>query len=197
MKAMVDIFLPRNGVQAVAKVFQDISKHFEYRSYEKGDRVYKSVSGRLGIPGRVKTHRSKSAQTGVSAGTGDHAGHLVGDRFGASGGADNLSLQNWKVNSNGSFYQIEDMWAKKLKEGTGIEVSVIDISRKGEDRPFMRHVEWTEIAPDGKRLPAQKLEFANTHTPQSRDKQHIPPTVSSPQSNNVLGVDFVNKKKLP
>ena len=197
MKTVVNNFLQRHSAQAVAKLLPDISKRFQYSSYEKGDRIYKSVSGPLGIPGSVLTHRSKSAQASVSSGTGDHAGHLIGDRFGASGTAENLSLQNWKANSNGSFYQLEDMWAKKLKEGTGIEVNVIDVTRKGEDRPFMRHVEWTEIAPDGKRLPAQKLEFANTHTPQSRDKQSIPPTVSSPQRNNVIGVDFVNKKKLP
>lgn len=197
MKGTVDAFLQRHGAQAVAKILPDISRSFKYESFEQGDRIYKRVSGRLGVPGSVKTNRSKSAQTGVSAGTGDHAGHLIGDRFGASGGAENLSLQNWKANSNGTFYQLEDMWAKKLEKGTGIEVTVTDITRKGEDRPFMRRVEWTEISPDGARLQTEKLDFANTHTPQSRTKQDIPPTVTSPQDGNVINVDFVNKKKLP
>lgn len=197
MKAVVDSFLQRRGATAVAKLLPDISKRFECRDWETTDRVYKQVTGRLGVPGTVKTHRSKSAQTAVSGGTGDHAGHLVGDRFGAPGGAENLSRQNWKANSHGTFYQLEDDWAKKLKDGTGIEVKVTDITRKGEDRPFMRHVEWTEIAPDGTRLSPQQLDFANTHTPLSRDKSGIAPTVSSPQSNNVIDVDFVNKKRLP
>ena len=197
MKLSVDGFLQRHGAEAIAKLLPDISRRFEYRDWETPDRVYKQVSGRLGVPGSVKTHRSKSAQTSVSDGTGDHAGHLVGNRFGASGGPENLSRQNWKANSYGTFYQLEDDWAKKLKAGSGIEVTVTDITRKGEDRPFMRRVEWTEITPDGSRLPPRQIDFANTHTPQSRDKSGIGPTVNSPQENNVIHADFVNKKKLP
>jgi len=197
MKQVVNSFLRRHGAEAVAKILPDISKQYQYRTYESADRVYKSVSGRLGVPGSVMRHRSTSAQRSVSGGTGDHAGHLVGDRFGASGGIENLSQQNWKANSNGTFYQLEDMWADKLSKGSGIEVQVIDVAKKGEDRPFMRHVEWIEITPEGKRLPTQKLEFANTHTHESRVKQGIAPTVSSPQKDNVINVDFVNKKRLP
>lgn len=197
MKDIVDSFLRRHGVEMITKLLPDISRRYEYRSWDAPDRAYKQVSGRLGVPGAVKTHRSKSSQTAVSEGTGDHAGHLVGDRFGASGGTENLSRQNWQANSYGTFYKLEDSWAKSLKEGTGIEVKVTDITRKGEDRPFMRRVEWTEITPDGVRLPSQQIEFANTHTPMSRDKSGIAPTVSSPQENNVIHADFVNKKKLP
>ncbi|MFM2095431.1 MAG: hypothetical protein RIS70_2555 [Planctomycetota bacterium] len=196
MKTTVDGFLVRHAAQAVAKRLPDISKRFDYRNWETTDRVYKQVSGRLGVPGSVMRHRSKSAQSAVSSGTGDHAGHLIGDRFGASGGAANLSRQNWKANSYGTYHSLEDEWARKLKEGSGIEVTVTDITRKGEDRPFMRRVEWTEISPDGKRLDPKQLDFANTHTPESRAMSGIEPTVTFPQKNNVIHADFVNKTRL-
>lgn len=193
MKIVVDRSI-KSSVTAI-KNLPDISRHFSFRRFEKNGNVYQEASGRLGIPGKVKRHRSKSAQKGVSAGTGDDAGHLIGDRFGPPGTAENLTQQNWKANRQGTFRQLEDRWAKKLKEGTGIEVKVSDVTRKGEDRPFMRKVEWTEIAPDGKRT-SNELTFANTHTPKSRDKQAVPPTVTSPQKDNVIHVDFVKKKKL-
>lgn len=193
MKIVVDRTI-KSSAKAI-KNLPDISRHFSFRRFEKNGNIYQEASGRLGIPGKVKTHRSKSAQQGVSGGTGDDAGHLIGDRFGAPGTAENLTQQNWKANRQGTFRQLEDRWAQKLKEGTGIDVKVSDVTRKGEDRPFMRKVEWTEIAPDGTRT-TNELTFANTHTPKSRDKQAIPPTVTSPQKDNVINVDFVNKNKL-
>lgn len=173
----------------------DIRNQFSFRSVEKDGKVYRIGEGRLGVPGKVKTHRSKSAQSGVSSGTGDDAGHLIGNRFGAPGDAQNLTKQNWKANRYGSYKQLEDQWAKKLKEGSGIEVDVIDITRKGEDRPFMRRVEWTEIAPDGSRSKTS-LDFANTHTPRSRTKQNVAPTMSKPQKDNVINVDFKKGKNV-
>ncbi len=193
MKIVVDRSI-KSSVVAI-KHLPDISKHFSFRRFEKNGNVYQEASGRLGIPGQVKTHRSQSAQKGVSGGTGDDAGHLIGDRFGAPGTAENLTQQNWIANRQGTFRQLEDSWAKKLKEGTGIEVKVSDVTRQGEDRPFMRKVEWTEIAPDGKRS-SNELTFANTHTPKSRDMQAIPTSVTSPQKDNVIHVDFGNKKKV-
>ncbi|WP_220498435.1 DNA/RNA non-specific endonuclease [Rhodopirellula sp. JC639] len=193
MKLVVDRAVKSST--AAVKNLPDISRHFTFRQFEKNGKVYQEASGRLGIPGKVRTHRSKSAQTKVSGGTGDDAGHLIGDRFGAPGTSENLTQQNWKSNRQGTFRQLEDRWAKKLKQGTGIDVKVSDVTRKGEDRPFMRKVEWTEIAPDGTRT-KNELTFANTHTPKSRDQQGIQPTVTSPQKDNVIGVDFVNKKKL-
>ncbi len=191
MKTLVDRSV-KSATTAV-KVLPDISKRFQFRTFEKNGQIYKEASGKLGVPGTVKTHRSKSAQSSVSSGTGDDAGHLLGDRFGAPGSAENLSQQNWIANRQGTFRQLEDSWAEKLKSGTGVEVKVSDVTRRGEDRPFMRKVEWTETAPNGTQS-KHELTFANTHTPKSRDMQSIPPTVSSPQSNNVIPVDFTKKK---
>jgi hypothetical protein len=48
-----------------------------------------------------------------------------------------------------------------------IDVQVTDVTRVGEDRPFMRNVQWTETAPDGT-VKSYEVDFANTTTPESR-----------------------------
>ena len=175
----------------------DVSGRYQFsETVAKNGSTYKTARGELGEPGKVVKHRSGSAQKGVSAGTGDDAGHLIGDRFGAPGDARNLSAQNWRANQHGTFKQLENLWARKLKAGSRIEVEVTDVTRAGEDRPFMRKARWTETLPDGTRE-AQEMIFANTHTPKSRAARQIPPTVSGPQKNNVINYDFVNKKRLP
>jgi hypothetical protein len=131
----------------------------------------------------------------VSAGTGDDAGHLIGDRFGAPGGPQNLSPQNWVSNRYGTYKHLEDDWAARLLEGFEIHVTVIDITRVGEDRPFVREVRWTERSPEGSTRP-NELTFANMHTPRSREAQGIEPTVTEPQENNVIEVDFQKRTRI-
>jgi hypothetical protein len=88
----------------------DISGNFHFETIDRAHYVYKIGSGQLGVPGTVKTHRSKREQSKVSSGTGDDAGHLIGDRFGAPGGAENLGPQNWIQNQYGTFKQLENTW---------------------------------------------------------------------------------------
>lgn len=195
MKELVEQFMASRRAGKIATVLPDISKNFKFKTYVKNDKVYKEASGRLGIPGKVKTHRSKSAQASVSSGTGDDAGHLIGNRFGAPGDQINLEPQNWISNRGGTFKHLEDGWERKLQEGWGIEVTVVDISKKSTDRPFMRRVEWTEISPTGQRT-THSLDYANPHTAKSREMREIEPTVLTPQENNVTYVDFANKKIL-
>jgi hypothetical protein len=192
MKMIVERSL--KSAPQVAKNLPDVSRQFTFRRFEQNGQIYQEASGRLGVPDRVRTHRNPTAQRGVSSGTGDDAGHLIGDRFGAPGGFENLSQQNWIANRSGTFKQLEDTWAQKLKEGTGIEVQIRDVTRQGEDRPFMRKAAWTEIAPDGSRTQHELL-FANTHSAKSREMQGVPPTVNHPQSDNVIPLDFVNKRR--
>lgn len=165
----------------VANVLPDISKRFVWiPRHRRGAFEVEGISGQLGIPGKVKTHRQKGAQTGISSGTGDHAGHRIGIQFGAPGDASNLALQNANINTyapkglqeafqghGGSYLEMESEWAEKLESGYRIDVLVEDLYRNGEMRPFTRHVEWTETPPNG--LPTHRqLEFANTTSPQSR-----------------------------
>ncbi len=183
------------AARAARRVLPDISGQFRFRTFEQNGYKYHVGSGRLGVPGKVKEHRSSYAQSKVSKGTGDDAGHLIGNRFGAPGGTENLGLQNWRANQYGSFKQLENQWARKLQEGTGIEVVVRDITKAGETRPFARRVEWTEVLPNGQKT-RHELTFMNAHTDKSRAMQNIPPTVLSPQTDNVIHVDFVNRQRL-
>jgi RHS repeat-associated protein len=66
------------------------------------------AEGPLCNPNRIQNeHRDTSAQRNVSAGTGDHAGHLIGNQFGGPGGQENLTrmcptlnLSGWKKMEN-------------------------------------------------------------------------------------------------
>lgn len=186
LRELVADFLRENRVAAVvAHVLPDISHHFRFRVYSEGGYRFVEGSGKLGVPGKVLKHRSQSAQHAVSHGTGDHAGHLIGNQFGAPGGGLNLGRQNANINTyapkvqqnwagqGGSYLKLEKEWEQKLKDGYGIEVRVRDRYRFGEDRPIARHVEWTEIHPSGGRT-TQRLEFLNTTSPQSRAAMGMP-----------------------
>ena len=174
----------------------DVRGNFRFREFERNGKSYKEGSGRLGVPGRVQTFRETGAQRGVSAGTGDDAGHLIGNRFGATGGPENLSQQNWIANRYGSYKGLEDDWAERLRQGSDIEVTVTDVTRPGEDRPFMRDVSWAETLPDGT-VRKEQLTFMNSHTPKSRTAQDIPPTNVDGQGGKVIHYDFQNRKPLP
>lgn len=194
-RAVAQFFEKSGAVRVVKQALPDISSQFRFRKFEQNGYQYHVGSGRLGVPGKVKEHRSGYAQTKVSKGTGDDAGHLIGNRFGAPGGTENLGLQNWRANQYGTFKQLENRWAQKLKDGTGVEVVVRDITKAGETRPFARAVEWTEVLPNGQTT-QHKLTFMNAHTDKSRTMQNIPPTVLAPQTDNVIHVDFVNRQRL-
>jgi hypothetical protein len=114
---------------------------------------------------------------------------LIGNQFGAPGDAQNLSLQNWKMNQGGgTFHDLESAWAEKLKLGVRIKVEVTDITKAGEDRPFVREVTWTETNLDGS-VKSGKMTFGNFETEKGRIAKGIPPTVDSPQTNNVIPID--------
>lgn len=166
-------FLNRYGSpRGIARVLPDISKNFTFKSYLQGDDLIKEASGRLGVPGKVMTHRHQASQRLVSEGLGEDAGHLIGNRFGAPGGVENLSPQNWMQNRYGTFKNLENSWAEKLQNGIGIEVNVKDVYKAGETRPWRRIVEWTEIHPNGGRI-SDRLDFLNTHSQRSRNAQGI------------------------
>jgi len=205
MRRLVKKFLHDFNVKP-AKTAQlaDISGRFDFpKRYRRGDYEYVEASGRLGVPGKVKKHRDTGAQRDVSSGTGDHAGHLIGNRFGGPGDARNLTQQNAYINSyarkgdqhwsgkGGSYLHLEDFWEEQLHKGVGIDVRLRDMFRPGADRPIGRLVEWTEIYPDGK---SQKftVDFLNAHTPNSRLKQGVPvPKYDQPAE--VYGLDDYRK----
>ncbi|MDZ7637376.1 MAG: DNA/RNA non-specific endonuclease [Bryobacterales bacterium] len=173
LRGKIADFLKHHGVaRGIARVLPDISRNFTFRSYKHGDDLIKEAGGRLGVPGTVMTHRNEAAQRLISEGIGEDAGHLIGNRFGAPGGVENLSPQNWAQNRFGTFKKLENQWADKLKNGIGIEVNVKDVYKPGETRPWRRIVEWTEIQPNGGRI-TDRLDFLNTHSTRSRTAQGI------------------------
>ncbi len=159
----------------------DISSRFVFRSWTQGSYDYKEASGELGTPGQVVTHRSVAAQRAMSSGSGEHAGHLIGIQFGAPGDVRNLGLQNPNMNTfapkalqealrgpGGSYHDLESRWTANLRQGYKITVTVRDKYRHGENRPFSRWVQWTEVTPAGVQAPSQSLEFGNFGSFQSR-----------------------------
>lgn len=165
----------------VGRNLPDISGRFVFKPrWREGSFEYEQIGGRLGVPGKVMTHRDELAQRAISTGTGEHAGHRIAIRFGAPGDARNMSLQNPNMNtyapkvhqealqgSGASYYRLEDEWAEKLQRGIGIDVVVRDKYRPGESRPIARFVEWTEIAPNGA-VTRNTRDFGNFGSPQQR-----------------------------
>lgn len=198
MRRTIDRFLTRHGGgKVVNEVLPDVGGQFRFRTYTQGDRVVKEASGRLGVPGKVRSHRktnpseARKAQSGVSSGSGDHAGHMIADQFGAPPGkpnqlglgTENLSLQNHRMNSGGTWWDLEKQWSKKLDEGYGYEITVSDWFRKGETRPYKRKVSGIEIAPDGKRKPFNaegEVIYGNFSTEKSRKAMGIESTQDKP-----------------
>jgi len=172
----------------------DVSGNYTFREYKDGPYTYKEAKGQLGMPGEVVEHRSQGAQRAVSKGTGDDAGHLIDNRFGAPGGGENLSPQNWKANRHGTYKDLGDKWAAKRKRGIEIDVQVTDVTRAGEDRPFLREVQWTETAPDGSAT-TYKLDFANTQTEKSRLMRGVPETANGGES-TLIPVDFEKRQRI-
>ena len=73
---------------------------------------------------------------------GDHAGHLVGDRFGGSPELDNLVSQLASVNLS-EYKKLENIWAKALEEGKNVSVN-IEVKYGGDSlRPSEFIVEYT------------------------------------------------------
>lgn len=172
----------------------DVRGQYQFETFMRDGKTYKQAYGWLGMPDQVATHRSPADQRRVAGGTGDDAGHLIGNRFGAPGGAANLSQQNWKANRYGTYKDIENIWASKRRVGIDIYVQVTDVFRPGEVRPFMRNVQWLERT--GGRETRFEVDFANAHTPESRLAQQIPPTNVGKTGAQVIHVDFKTRQRL-
>lgn len=153
---------PLPAADVAARRLPDIGRQFRFPetyTVRVADKTYQvqEASGRLGVPGLVRRHRDRSAQSAVSSGSGDHAGHLIADQFGAPGDARNLSRQNRIMNSGGgTFHDLERRWQA-------------------------HSADWTTRG--GRTVPG------------SRTAQGIEPTVSSPQTDNVIEVDFRNRRR--
>lgn len=171
----------------------DVRGQYKFASWISAGKTYKQAWGWLGMPHHVALYRSTKDQKQVSGGTGDDAGHLIGNRFGAPGGVDNLSLQNSKTNRYGTYKDLENMWERKRLNKVDVWVQVTDVTRFGEVRPFMRNVKWTELINGNETT--HEVDFANTHTALSRLAQNIAPTIVTVDA-EIIRVDFRKKERL-
>ena len=168
LRELVESFLKGRGAAAVAKRLPDVSRRFTFTATVVAGKEHKVVEGWLGVPGRVKTHRSAAAQKGVSAGSGDDAGHLVGNQFGAPGDSRNLSLQNWIMNrGQGTWFDLEKQWADLLQSGHKVRVKITDIAEPGR-RPYHRKAEWTVVGPDGRTTTNHTMDYLNATSARGR-----------------------------
>lgn len=171
---------PVTSVGLVSPSSGNVVGRFTFRSWSGMDYQYVQASGELGVPGEVVTHRDERAQRQVSAGTGEHAGHLIAIQFGAPGDSRNLGLQNPNMNTfapkkyqeafagpGGSYYNLESTWKELLLDGWKIDVIVTDKYRRGEDRPFTRSVSWNAVSAWGEKQ-GGALDFGNFDSPQKR-----------------------------
>jgi hypothetical protein len=171
---------PVTSAGLVALGSGDVRGRFTFREWSGADYRYVQASGELGVPGDVVTHRDEKEQRQVSAGTGEHAGHLIGIQFGAPGDARNLGLQNPNMNTfapkkyqeafvgpGGSYHNLESTWKELLLDGWKVSVTVTDKYRAGEERPFTRSVSWTAISAWGEKQ-CGALDFGNFDSPQKR-----------------------------
>ena len=74
----------------------------EYKSHTGRGYYYKNINGKLAT---------------------DHSGHLIADRFGASGDMDNLIAMHGKLNT-GEWAKLEAEWASNISLGKKVEVSI-------------------------------------------------------------------------
>jgi DNA uptake protein ComE-like DNA-binding protein len=162
---------------------QEQKSDHEHRSIERDGKKYDQSKGTLELGEKGANHRDPGAQREVSEGTGDHAGHRIGNRFKGAGGKENLAQQNSKINV-GSYKRLENAWVRELKDGSKVKVEVTDVTRPGEKRPYARIVKWTVQRKDGTSS-SKRLAFANTHTADSRAAQGIADKVSG-QKDNVV-----------
>jgi hypothetical protein len=169
IKQVVRRALARHSARIVERVLPDISKKFKFYRANDVKFLRRVAEGRLGVPKRVfkhsrdgRLHKKFNARF-----KGDDAGHLIGLLFGAPAGRKNLGPQNWIANRYGTFRRMEARWAGLLKKGHGVEVKVIDVTRRGETRPFLRKVKWKVTDPHGN-TETFRLDFGNFETVKSR-----------------------------
>ena len=93
---------------------------------------------------QLKTHEGRLKHNPNTYGkeTGDHAGHLFGDRFGGSPELDNLVSQAKNVNVS-EFKVIENQWAKALENGQKVTVGININYDAGNIRPISFDVSYT------------------------------------------------------
>ncbi len=95
-------------------------------------RVVKVYVERLFLTKREKRLKHNTKTLGKQKG--DHAGHLIGDRFGGSAELDNLVSQSALANLS-AYKRIENRWAKAINRGKKVSVYISVLYEGSSTRP--------------------------------------------------------------
>lgn len=147
----------------------DVSRRFIFTTVPLLHYFERVARGRLGVPGRVRTHHDGDKHEQLSYHTGEDASHLIGARFGGPDTAENLALQNRSMNRGHDWKKVEEYWDRQLRAGVGIDVEIIDVYRRDESRPLSRKASWTEHHPDGAVLSRRLTDLGNWDSDAARD----------------------------
>lgn len=118
--------------------------------YSCGEHGYVYETDSLGRIERVeveslsfKTHDGRLSHDPNTPGKleGDHAGHLIADRFGGSPELDNLVSQAQRVNQS-AYAKLENIWAKALGEGKEVSVDIKVVYDGDGTRPVSFEVDY-------------------------------------------------------
>lgn len=121
-----------------------------FRKFKTGEYGYRGESDKFGRLSRVKTDnlqltkregRLSHVYNTPGKLKGDHAGHMIGDRFGGSPELDNLVSQSSTANLS-TFKRLENSWAKALKEGRKVEVDIRIKYHGSSKRPYNFEIEY-------------------------------------------------------
>lgn len=146
--------LPKGIMEKIAKHLKWADEPFDKKTVGKLKADVKYWTGKPGgknkylyttdSKGRLKTAhahplkldtqgRANHAKKPTGKKKGDHAGHLLGDRFGGSPKLDNIVSQMSSVNLS-DFKVLENNWAKEVAKGSDVRVDVEVVYGAG-DRP--------------------------------------------------------------
>ena len=119
---------------------------FTYRETDLG----KSASGVLSDqPGERNAYAQRTVG-GADRRVDDDGGHLIANRFGGSGGKENLDAQNSNLN-RGGYKAMENQWAQDMENGNQIYAHVETYKSDGSDRPDAYMGYYIEEDPNGNR----------------------------------------------
>ncbi|MEM2140769.1 DNA/RNA non-specific endonuclease [Nitrososphaera sp.] len=154
LKAIIKKFFDEQGIKLGTDAVEWSWKSFyRFSKDETENFTYKIAEGRLVPPSLAQKHYNAAARSELSEGTKEHAGHIIGRRFGGPEIEDNLFLQDPTMNV-GEWKALENEWARLLEDGTGVEVNIrVVFPKNNPDIPAGRAsglvAKWKKILPDG------------------------------------------------
>jgi hypothetical protein len=129
----------KNGLQYSSKSPRKLKSDTWYKTGEFDYKYHTNADGyidHVSVDDLTLSDNSHSYRYQNPAGkqTGDHSGHLIGDRFGGSNGLDNIVAMDAHINQS-EFKVIENQWAKALSENKTVKID-IGISYDTNGRPI-------------------------------------------------------------